>query len=75
MADEVTYTINKKGASMDYREHNSTYSMFMLLVKWGIILNIALLAALSIGFFTPLGVFGGFVSFFAIPVGAKLILK
>ncbi len=29
--------------AMDYAEHDRTYSMFLVMVKWGIILNVALL--------------------------------
>ena len=33
---------------MDYAEHESTYSMFLVMVKWGIILNVALLIFMAI---------------------------
>lgn len=59
---------------MDYDEHNSTYSLFLLLMKWGVILNVALLIALSIGFFTPAGIIGGMASFVAFVFLAKVIL-
>lgn len=70
---QETYEITKKGAEMDYNEHESTYSIFILLVKWGIIFNVALLCALFVGFFTFAGLFGGLFVFFAMLVAAKFI--
>ena len=39
MADQ-TYELNEDGAPMDYPEHEQTYSMFLLLTKWGILFNV-----------------------------------
>ena len=48
---EISYEIDDHGAPMDYPEHEQTYSMFLFLTKWCIILNIALLVGMAVGFF------------------------
>ena len=53
MADQ-TYELNEEGAPMDYPQHEQTYSMFLLLTKWGILFNVALLLAMAVGFFLSL---------------------
>ncbi len=73
MADNPTYEINNKGAKMDYDEHESTYSVFLLLLKWGLIVNAALLIGMAIGFFTAGGAVGGFASFFIVMIIAKFL--
>jgi hypothetical protein len=42
---------------MDYKEHESTYNMFIALSKWGVIFCVALMIAMAFGFFV-----GGFFS-------------
>jgi hypothetical protein len=34
--------------AMDYAEHEKTYKMFLLLTKWGIIFNVAVLVLMAI---------------------------
>jgi len=51
------------GAEMDYAQHESTYSTFLALTKWGIIFNIVLMIAMAIGFFGGGGLFGGILAF------------
>lgn len=34
--------------AMDYAEHDSTYSMFLVMVKWGVIFNVLLLIFMAI---------------------------
>ena len=71
MADEPQYEVNdKKGAAMDYNEHEATYSLFLVIVKWGIIGNVALLIALAVGFFMGGGIIGGLITFVVLVAAA-----
>lgn len=45
------------GATMDYAEHDKTYSGFVNLAKYGTLACVALMAAMAFGFFV-----GGFFS-------------
>ncbi|MEM1039668.1 MAG: aa3-type cytochrome c oxidase subunit IV [Pseudomonadota bacterium] len=73
MADQ-TYDVDpNEGAPMDYPEHEKTYSMFMLLTKWGVIFNVALLIAMAVGFFLGGGLLGGTLVFLALMVVARMI--
>lgn len=45
------------GASMDYQEHEKTYSGFLNLAKYGTLACVALMIAMAFGFFV-----GGFIS-------------
>lgn len=56
------------GAEMDYNEHERTYSMFLSMSKWTVILCIALLAAMAFGFFAGGGLFGGIVAFIVLSI-------
>ncbi len=61
---EISYEIDDQGAPMDYPEHEQTYSLFLFLTKWGIILNIALLVGMAVGFFgggAILGIFSAII--------------
>ncbi|QKV20345.1 aa3-type cytochrome c oxidase subunit IV [Oricola thermophila] len=51
------------GAEMDYGEHERTFSMFLALTKWLVILSVSLLVAMAFGFFAGGGLFGGIVLF------------
>ena len=72
MADQ-TYDLNEDGAPMDYPEHESTYSMFLLLTKWGIIVNCVLLIAMAVGFFMGGGLIGGIGTFIILMIAARII--
>lgn len=72
MADQ-TYEMNDEGAPMDYPQHEETYSMFILLTKWGILFNVALLIAMAIGFFMGGGFLGGVLSFVVLMILAKIL--
>jgi len=72
MADQ-TYELNEDGAPMDYPQHEQTYSMFLLLTKWGILFNVALLLAMAVGFFMGGGLVGGFLVFVVLMVLAKIL--
>jgi len=73
MADQ-TYDVNhEQGAPMDYPQHEQTYSMFLWLTKWGVLFNVALLAAMAIGFFMGAGFIGGVISFVVLMIVAKIL--
>lgn len=58
MADNTPTGPVEMGAKMDYAEHEKTYSMFIVLAKYGTLFCVALLIAMAFGFFAG----GGFVS-------------
>ncbi|MEL6947209.1 MAG: aa3-type cytochrome c oxidase subunit IV [Pseudomonadota bacterium] len=72
MADQ-TYETPKDGAPMDYPEHEKTYSFFLLLTKWGVIGNVALLIAMAVGFFMGGGLIGGTLVFLVLLVAARIV--
>jgi cytochrome c oxidase subunit IV len=72
MADH-TYELNKDGAPMDYPQHQQTYSMFLLLTKWGILFNVSLLLAMVVGFFMGGGLVGGILVFIVLMFIAKIL--
>lgn len=43
------------GASMDYAEHERTYSGFLFAAKYGTMAVIVLMIAMAVGFFTAAG--------------------
>ena len=73
MADQTYEIDHEHGAPMDYPEHEQTYSMFLLLTKWGIIVNIALLSAMAVGFFMGGGLIGGILVFAILLVTARML--
>ena len=58
---------------MDYPQHEQTYSMFLLLTKWGILFNVALLLAMAVGFFMGGGLVGGILVFIVLMIIAKML--
>ena len=73
MADQSYDLGEQNGAPMDYPEHEATYSRFMLMVKWGIIFNVALLIAMAAGFFMGAGFIGGLLIFVFLMIAAKIL--
>jgi hypothetical protein len=74
MADHTPAGPLETGASMDYSEHEKTYSMFLVLAKWGTLFCAALLIAMAFGFFTSAGFFSATVLFVLIcAVGGFLL--
>lgn len=61
------------GAEMDYPEHERTYSMFLSMSKWLVILCGALLVAMAFGFFAGGGLFGGIIAFVALTILAYFL--
>ncbi len=72
MADQTYDLTNDDGAPMDYPEHEATYSMFLLMVKWGIIVNVALLVAMAAGFFMGAGLLGGVFIFIVLLIASMI---
>ena len=72
MADQTYDLSEKDGAPMDYPEHEATYSLFLLMVKWGIIFNVALLIAMAAGFFMGAGFIGGTLILIVLMIAAKI---
>lgn len=75
MADHTPSGPVELGASMDYAEHDRTYSMFLALAKWGSLFCVALLAAMAFGFFTTAGFFSATVLFILICAVGGFILR
>jgi hypothetical protein len=69
MAEHHDTTPAELGAPMDYKEHESTYSLFLTLSKWGVISCLALVIAMAFGFFAG-GFFSATVLFIVICVAA-----
>lgn len=74
MADHNEDHSVELGASMDYGEHTSTYSLFVNLAKWGAIICVALLAAMAFGFYTPAGFLSATALFLGILALAYFLL-
>lgn len=53
-------------AEMDYPEHQKTYSLFLFLIKWGIVVVLAIVIGMMVGLIMNGGFIGGIVSFVAI---------
>lgn len=74
MADNTPTGPIELGAQMDYAEHEKTYSMFIMLSKYGTLGCVALMIAMAFGFFTPAGFFSGVVLFLVLcGVGGYLL--
>ncbi len=63
------------GASMDYPEHEKTYNMFIAGTKYGSMILIALLLAMTAGFFGGAGFLGGILVFLIILVAGIFLLR
>jgi len=74
MADNTPTGPVELGAEMDYREHENTYSLFIVLTKYCTLLTVALMIAMAFGFFTSAGMFSAAILFVLISaVGAFLL--
>ena len=74
MADHSPTGPVETGATMDYPEHEKTYSMFLALTKYVVLICAALLIAMAFGFFTPAGFASSTILFVLIcAVGVYLI--
>lgn len=75
MAEHLPSGPVEMGAEMDYAEHDRTYNLFLGMTKYGIIANVALLAAMAFGFFTSAGFISAFLLFVAICALGAFLLK
>ncbi len=74
MADHTPTGPIETGASMDYREHEKTYDVFIALTKYGSLVCVAILVAMAFGFFTSAGFVSATVLFVLIcAVGGYLL--
>jgi hypothetical protein len=73
MADHKPAGPLETGAPMDYAEHERTYSAFLSLTKYGVILCAALMAAMAFGFFVG-GWFSGTILFVLLTALGAFIL-
>lgn len=64
----------RKKSAMDYPEHEKTYSGFLWLTKWMIVLIVALLLAMAAGFFGGFGLIGGTLIFIILSALAYFLL-
>lgn len=60
---------------MDYKEHEKTYDMFIAGTKYGTMLLVVLLLAMTVGFFGGAGFLGGLFIFVFLLAIAILLLR
>ena len=63
------------GATMDYPEHEKTYSFFVNGAKYGTMFCVALLVAMAAGFFTSAGFFSAFLLLIILNVAGYFALR
>ncbi|MBX4957762.1 aa3-type cytochrome c oxidase subunit IV [Rhizobium lentis] len=74
MAEHHTGPV-ETGAPMDYKEHEKTYDMFIAGTKYGTMLLVVLLLAMTVGFFGGAGFLGGLFIFVFLLAIAILLLR
>ncbi|OWV66253.1 cytochrome-c oxidase [Rhizobium sp. R634] len=73
MAEHHTGPV-ETGAPMDYKEHEQTYNMFIAGTKYGSMLLVVLLLAMTAGFFGGAGLLGGlFVFIILLAIGIFMV--
>lgn len=75
MAEETPTGPVEMGADMDYAEHEKTYSIFLFMTKYGIIVCSALMIAMAFGFFAGGGFFSSLIVFVLVVALASYILR
>ncbi len=75
MADHAPTGPVEMGAKMDYAEHDKTYSMFLMLAKFGTLACAALMIAMAFGFFTSAGFFSATILFILINAVGVFLLR
>lgn len=63
------------GAPMDYKEHEKTYGMFINGAKYGSAILVALLLAMTAGFFGGAGFLGGLLLFIIFSIIGFFLLR
>lgn len=74
MAEHHTGPV-ETGAPMDYKEHEQTYNMFIAGTKYGTMLLVALLLAMTAGFFGGAGLLGGLFVFIVLLAAGIFLLR
>ncbi|MBB3595402.1 hypothetical protein FHX08_005814 [Rhizobium sp. BK529] len=74
MAEHHTGPV-ETGAPMDYNEHEKTYNMFIAGTKYGTMVLVALMLAMTAGFFGGAGFLGGILVFLIILVAGIFLLR
>jgi hypothetical protein len=62
------------GASMDYAEHEKTYSGFLWAAKYGTMTIAVLLIAMTVGFFTGAGFFFSVLLFIVLTLAGFFVI-
>jgi hypothetical protein len=75
MADHSPTGPVETGATMDYSEHEKTYSMFIALAKYGTLFCAALMIAMAFGFFTSAGFFSATILFILVCIVGWALLR
>ena len=75
MADNTPSGAVEMGAEMDYREHEQTYSMFLALAKYVVLVCAALMIAMTAGFFWGFGFLSAAVLFVLICAVGGFLLR
>ncbi|MFN4205665.1 MAG: aa3-type cytochrome c oxidase subunit IV [Agrobacterium albertimagni] len=63
------------GASMDYKEHEKTYDLFIAGTKYGTAILVALMIAMAAGFFGGAGLIGGFFIWIILSVAGVFMMR
>lgn len=63
------------GAKMEYSDHEKTYNGFLVASKFGTMLVTVLMIAMSVGFFTTGGFFGGLLVFVILSIAGFVLLR
>ena len=75
MASDTPSGPVEMGASMDYREHEKTYSMFLTLAKYFALVCAALLIAMTAGFFWGFGFISATILFVLVCAVGTVLLR
>lgn len=75
MADHTPAGPVELGATMDYAEHERTYSGFIAMAKYGTLSCVAILIAMAFGFFTAAGFLSSTILFILIMVVGAYLLR
>ena len=63
------------GASMDYKEHEKTYGLFIAGTKYGTAILVALMIAMAAGFFGGAGLLGGLFIWIVLSVAGVFMMR
>ena len=75
MADNAPTGPIELGADMDYREHEQTYNLFVGVIKYSVLVTVALLIAMAFGFFTAAGFISATLLFILICIVGGYLLR